>query len=215
MAVTVAHVASYAGSFEPDGWRWVGWFYALAVDASIAVCAWLTRWKTTRVMAWVGFFAFTVASGALNIAQVRPWDFELFTWIYALFPTAAIALLGFLARDAEELATISEASRKGREKAKAKRVAELAASQVQPALTDAQITEYKLLLLNRNGTSAKEKVWALNHLGIFDTQRDIAIALDISPSYVSAMLKEQPSELSESLLNLCAEVDSIGKEVAV
>jgi len=118
MAVTVAHVASYAGSFEPDGWRWVGWFYALAVDASIAVCAWLTRWKTTRVMAWVGFFAFTVASGALNIAQVRPWDFELFTWIYALFPTAAIALLGFLARDAELLAERSEKSRRRRSEQK-------------------------------------------------------------------------------------------------
>ena len=113
MAVTVAHVASYAGSFEPDGWQSVGWFYALAVDASIAVCAWLTRWKTTRVMAWIGFFAFTLASGALNIAHIKPWNYESFAWIYALFPTAAIALLGFLARDAELLAERSAKS-KGR-----------------------------------------------------------------------------------------------------
>ncbi len=116
MAVTVAHVASYAGSFEPEGWQAVGWFYALAVDASIAICAWLTRWKTTRVMAWVGFFSFTVMSGLLNVSHVKPWQYggweAIGAWAYALFPTAAIALLGFLARDAELLAERSEKSKR-------------------------------------------------------------------------------------------------------
>ena len=61
MAVTVGHVAAYSGSFEPPGWAWLGWAYALAVDGSIIVCAWLTRWATTRRWARVGFFAFTAA----------------------------------------------------------------------------------------------------------------------------------------------------------
>ena len=118
MAVTVAHVASYAGSFEPDGWQTVGWFYALAVDASIAICAWLTRWKTTRGMAWVGFVAFTVMSGLLNVSHIKPWQYSgweaVGAWAYSLFPTAAIALLGFLARDAELLAERSEKSKRRR-----------------------------------------------------------------------------------------------------
>ena len=98
MIVTVGHVASYTGSFEAGGWRFLGWFYAFGVDASIIVCAWLTRWKTTERWAWVGYVSFVVASGALNVAQVAPAS--LGAWVYATFPTAAQALLGFLARDA-------------------------------------------------------------------------------------------------------------------
>jgi hypothetical protein len=106
MVVTIGHVAAFTGSMEPDGWEWLGWPYALAVDFSIAVCAWLTRWATTKRWAWLGFFAFAAASGALNVAHVAPWSQRspLGAWIYSLFPTAAIALLGFLARDAELLA---------------------------------------------------------------------------------------------------------------
>jgi hypothetical protein len=106
MAVTVGHVAAFTGGMEPRGWAWLGWPYALAVDASIAVCAWLTRWATTRRWAWFGYFVFTAASGALNIAQIAPWSQEhpLGAWVYALFPTCAIALLGFLSRDADALA---------------------------------------------------------------------------------------------------------------
>ena len=97
MAVTIGHVASYTGGFEPLGQEWLGFFYALAVDASIAVCAWLTRWKTTERWAWLGYVAFTIASGVLNIAHIAPR--AIGAWVYAVFPTLAIALLGFLARD--------------------------------------------------------------------------------------------------------------------
>ena len=112
MMVTVGHVAAYCGSMEPQGWAWLGWPYALAVDGSIAVCAWLTRWETTKSWAWVGYFAFTAASGALNVAQVRPWAQEaaLGAWVYAFFPTLAIALLGFLARDASKFRKRSKSS---------------------------------------------------------------------------------------------------------
>jgi hypothetical protein len=108
MAVTVGHVAHYAGSFEDPGFRWLGVPYALAVDAAIVLCAWMTRWKTTRGWAMFGYFLFVAASGAMNAAAVRPWarawpDWA-FAWVYALFPTAAIGLLGFLARKAEEVA---------------------------------------------------------------------------------------------------------------
>lgn len=108
MAVTVGHVANYAGGFEAGGWSWLGWPYALAVDAAIVLCAWMTRWKTTRAWAWAGYFAFVAASGAMNAAAVRPWALpwpdRAFAWVYALFPTGAIGLLGFLARKAEEVA---------------------------------------------------------------------------------------------------------------
>ena len=100
MAVTVGHVANYAASFESDGWRALGLFYALAIDASIIVCAWLTRWKTTGRWAWIGYLLSVLASGLMNVAQVRPWSREWFAWVYAVFPTVAQSLLGFLARDA-------------------------------------------------------------------------------------------------------------------
>ena len=103
LCVTVGHVANYTGDFEPDGWRWLGWLYAFGVDASIIVCAWLTRWKTTERWAWTGYVSFVAASGALNVAQVAPSG--LGAWVYALFPTAAQALLGFLARDAGSFRT--------------------------------------------------------------------------------------------------------------
>lgn len=108
MIVTVGHVAGYTGSFEQSGSEWLGWPYAIAVDASIAMCAYLTRWATTRRWAWIGYFAFVTASGALNVAYIDPqvWG----EWIYALFPTGAIALLGFLARDVELLAERSSRS---------------------------------------------------------------------------------------------------------
>ena len=103
MAVTVGHVATYTGSFESGNWRLLGWCYALGVDASILVCAWLTRWKTTARWAWIGYVSFVLASGALNVAQVAPTSAG--AWVYALFPTAAQALLGFLARDAGSFRT--------------------------------------------------------------------------------------------------------------
>ena len=108
MLVTVGHVAHYAGSFEDGGWTFLGWPYAIGVDAAIVVCAWLTRWKSTRVFAWVGYFAFVAASGAMNAAAIKPWlqpwPEWLFAWVYSLFPTAAIGLLGFLAGAAEVVA---------------------------------------------------------------------------------------------------------------
>jgi hypothetical protein len=107
MVVTVGHVARYAGGFEAAGWQFLGWPYALAVDASIVVCAWLTRWASTRRWAWRGYVLFVLASGAMNAAAIEPWAQALaveaaFAWVYALFPTAAIGVLGFLARQADE-----------------------------------------------------------------------------------------------------------------
>ncbi len=109
MVVTVGHAASYSGSFEPEGWAWLGWAYAIAVDLAIAVCAYYTRWATTRRWASIGYISFVVASGMLNVAHLRPWTHDLGAWVYALFPTGAQALLGFLARDAGRLTKKREA----------------------------------------------------------------------------------------------------------
>jgi hypothetical protein len=106
MLVTVGHVASYAGGFEPPGWAWLGWPYAIAVDLSIVVAAFFTQWKSTR-LAWWLYAAFVVASGFLNVGAVKPWQRSGFdvasAWVYALFPTLALAGLGFLERDAAKL----------------------------------------------------------------------------------------------------------------
>ena len=120
MAVTVGHVAAYAGSFEIDGWAWLGWPYALAVDAAIVVAAYFTQWKTTR-LAWWLYAAFVLASGFLNVGAVKPWERSGFdvasAWVYALFPTLAIAGLGFLERQADSLSSAAESRRKRQDSA--------------------------------------------------------------------------------------------------
>lgn len=110
MVVTVPHVAIYAGSFEPSGSSWLGWPYSLAVEASVIVCAYFTKWQTTRLWAWVGYFGFVVASGIMNVGYIQPDTFP--TWTYALFPTAAISLLGFLYRQVDKLVQVAEAGKR-------------------------------------------------------------------------------------------------------
>jgi len=112
MVVTVFHVQGYASSFEPEGRAWLATSYAVAVDASIVACALLTRYKLTRGWAWAGYFIFTAASGLMNAAAVQPAT--LYAWVYALFPTVSIGLLGFLARQTDALV---EAERKARAEA--------------------------------------------------------------------------------------------------
>ena len=72
MLVTVSHIALYAGSFEPDGFSGFGWPYALAVEVSIIICAYFTKWQTTKLWAWVGYFAFVMASGVMNFGFIQP-----------------------------------------------------------------------------------------------------------------------------------------------
>jgi hypothetical protein len=101
MVVPIAHVAAYTGSLERDGWQWVGWFYAVGVDASIAVCAWFTRWQTTRRPSVFGYVLFSLMDGAFNIGYIQPWekDTPVAAWAYAILPTAAVIVLGWLIRD--------------------------------------------------------------------------------------------------------------------
>jgi hypothetical protein len=110
MIVTVPHVAIYAGSFEPPSSFWLGWPYSLAVEASIIVCAYFTKWQTTKVISWVGYFVFVVASGIMNVGYIQPETFP--AWTYALFPTAAISLLGLLYRQVDKLVLIAEAGKR-------------------------------------------------------------------------------------------------------
>lgn len=112
MVVTVPHVAIYAGSFEPSGSSWLGWPYSLAVEASVIICAYFTKWQTTRLWAWVGYFGFVVASGIMNVGYIQPDTFP--AWTYALFPTAAISLLGFLYRQVDKLVQVAEAGKRPR-----------------------------------------------------------------------------------------------------
>jgi hypothetical protein len=106
MLVTVSHIALYAGSFEPDGLSGFGWPYALAVEVSIIICAYFTKWQTTQRPAWLGYFAFVMASGVMNVGFIQPESVP--AWTYALFPTAAISLLGFLYRQIDTLVKPAE-----------------------------------------------------------------------------------------------------------
>lgn len=112
MVVTVPHVAIYASSFEPPISFWLGWPYSLAVEASIIVCAYFTKWQTTKVISWVGYFVFVFASGIMNVGYIQPETFP--AWTYALFPTAAISLLGLLYRQVDKLVLVAEAGKKTR-----------------------------------------------------------------------------------------------------
>lgn len=110
MAVTVGHVAGYVAQFEHTGSEWLGWPYALAVDLAIVVCSYFTAWATTRAWAWVGYGAFVAASGIMNVAYVAPWQRPDWwaAWVFALFPTAAVALAGLLYRRVDQLAGNAE-----------------------------------------------------------------------------------------------------------
>lgn len=110
MLVTVPHVAIYASSFEPHSSFWLGWPFSIAVEASIIICAFFTKYQTTKLWGWIGYFGFAVASGIMNVGYIQPDTFP--AWTYALFPTAAISLLGFLYRQVDKLVQGTEASKR-------------------------------------------------------------------------------------------------------
>lgn len=98
--VTLVHVATYTGSFEPAGQEWLGYAYALGGDLAIAICAWFTRWDTTRRWAWISYFTLVIVDGVFNVAYVDPFrrDAPFAAALYAIFPTLIVAILSVLAR---------------------------------------------------------------------------------------------------------------------
>jgi hypothetical protein len=113
VSVTITHEATYAGSFESDGYQFIGWPYALAINLAIIIGEYFIQWKSARIAAWATFIIATVGSGALNIAYVRPWEYSgfdaLFAWVYALLPTVIIVCLGLLASRVAKIARTQEA----------------------------------------------------------------------------------------------------------
>jgi len=137
--VTIVHVTAYAASFEPSLWTaWLGLPYAVAVEMAIIVAAYFTRWEKTQRIAWAGYFAFVIASGLMNVGYLAP-EFTLSVaavaaWTYALFPTVAIALLGFLYRQVDSLVAGKEAkAARASETASDKSETALRIERVQPA----------------------------------------------------------------------------------
>lgn len=110
--VTITHEATYAGSFESNGYEFIGWPYALAINLAIIVGEYFMQWKAARIAAWATFFLATFGSGALNIAYVRPWEYTgfdaAFAWVYALLPTIIIVCLGLLSSRVGKLARSQE-----------------------------------------------------------------------------------------------------------
>lgn len=103
LIVTTAHVSFYALQFEPTASHLLSWPFALMVDGAILVFSYFTRWQLTSKSAWVGYFLCTVMSGLMNIGYVNPQTIP--AWAYAIFPTLAIALLGWLFRQVDKLPT--------------------------------------------------------------------------------------------------------------
>lgn len=101
LIVTTAHVAFYALQFEPTASHFLSWPFALMVDGAILVFSYFTRWQLTAKPAWVGYFLCTAMSGLMNIGYVNPQTVP--AWAYAIFPTLAIALLGWLFRQVDKL----------------------------------------------------------------------------------------------------------------
>lgn len=130
MIVTVAHVAFYAASFEPPTTRIMGWFYAVGVEACIIITAYYTKFKTTRAWAYIIFLGLVIASGILNIGYIEPEGIP--EWTYAIFPTAAIASLGFLYRQVDTLVKPAE----GRKAAESKPEAHKPARKPSPVLPE-------------------------------------------------------------------------------
>ena len=74
-----------------------------------------------------------------------------------------------------------------------------------------EVAQFKAYLVSHQDIATKEKVWLLDELNVFDAQKDLASAIDTSPSYVSASLKSKPDSLSDSLASLCKRLDAVGK----
>ncbi len=160
MFVTIGHVANFTGSFEQEKWRWLGLLYAIAVDVSIVICSQFTKWKTTRLWAWIGYFVFVAASGVMNVAAIDPQTFA--AWVYATFPTAAISLLGFLYGQVANLAEGKEnRERKKSEKATAP-VAEVSLSDSQSGNGSKPKAEYVCWcgrsFAHQNGLNAHKRI---------------------------------------------------------
>ena len=111
--VTISHEAFYAGSFEHEGFKVIGWPYAVGMNMSILIAEYFTRWSTTRKWAWAAFYVVSIGSGMMNVAYVRPWTVigidGFFAWIYAILPTVIIIFLGFLSSSVGKLASSQEA----------------------------------------------------------------------------------------------------------
>ncbi len=213
MSVTISHEAKYAGSFEPPDLEYVGWPYAIAINLSIIISEFFVRWKTTRKWAWISFCVFTIMSGGMNSAWVRPWDLggidAFFAWSYALFPTLGIVSLGFLASSTAKLSDATEKrweneykKAKAKEKElKAKLKLKLNANaKAKPNVSAKAVVKDESETEKSKGERARKK--KLNKVKVKQKYRkspnaarkQIAKEIGISPQYVSTLLAELEAE---------------------
>jgi len=102
LAVTVNQMAHYLATFAPDGWRFVAWFQAVAIDAAIWRSAyWFRRYtgRKQRRYALLGVAAFAAASAwynrefyAMRDSSLPTWQ----TWLMGAILPAGVALLSYL-----------------------------------------------------------------------------------------------------------------------
>jgi len=113
VSVTITHEATYAGSFETNGFQFIGWPYAIAINLAIIIGEYFIQWKSSRIAAWATFIIATLGSGALNIAYIKPWEYSgfdaVFASIYSLLPTIIIVCLGLLSSRVGKIAKTQEA----------------------------------------------------------------------------------------------------------
>lgn len=100
LAITLARVAEFVSREMSAGF--LGWVFAPALGAAVYTVAYYTRQQTTRKAAMVGLLFFVLVDAYMNFAEVwltSSHDHPLTIGgavLYGVFPTAAVAILGWL-----------------------------------------------------------------------------------------------------------------------
>ncbi len=100
LLITLARVAAFAQHQMQAGW--LGWAFSIGLGAAVYTASYWTRNVTTRKQAIIALAFFVAADCYLNFAHV--WLsantsvplVAIGAILYGLFPTAAVALLGWL-----------------------------------------------------------------------------------------------------------------------
>lgn len=100
LAVTVNQLAHYLETFQPDGWRWIAWAQAIAIDAAIWRSAyWFRRYRGRKQRRWAltGIVAFSLVSVWYNrqfygLHGVEWWQ----AWLMGAVLPVGVALLSYL-----------------------------------------------------------------------------------------------------------------------
>lgn len=130
LAITLTRVAAFTDQELKAGI--LGWLFSIALGIAVYTAAYWTRVQSTRRQAIVALGLFVLVDAALNLAHVwisadtTDWIVASTAILYGLFPTCAVALLGWLSGAISKLPPgVGERSMSRIEQAAAARIAGL------------------------------------------------------------------------------------------